>query len=59
VIEGQVVYSAVEESRRFRFDIELCERDDERLLDNFRGILFGQAKPPGRPPDQTNEEDAV
>jgi hypothetical protein len=41
VIKCQVVYSAVEESRRFRLDIELCQGNDERLLDDFRGVLFG------------------
>ncbi len=59
LIECQVVYSAVEESRRFRLDIELCKGDDERLLDDFRGVLFGQAELPGCPADQTNEQGAV
>lgn len=59
MIKCQVVYSAVEESRRIRLNIELCEGDDEGLLDDFRGVLFGQAELPGRPPNQTNEEGAV
>jgi hypothetical protein len=59
LIECQVVYSAVEEGGRFRLDIELCEGDDERLLDNFSGVLFRQPELPGCPTNQTDEEGAV